>query len=107
MTLANVLPFDDTGQYQHAESRVYVIVLNWNAAKLTLSCLRRSKNRLMGPSKSSWSTMIDGWFLRLIASSFPDVTLICNPVNVGFAEGSNQGIRHALKETCYVLMLNK
>ena len=89
-------------------ARVSVIVLNWNAAKLTLSCIEELKKSDYGSVEiivvDNGST--DG-SPELITSSFPDVTLICNPVNVGFAEGSNQGIRHALKNgAAYVLLLN-
>jgi GT2 family glycosyltransferase len=48
----------------------------------------------------------DGSVERL-RTRHPDVTLLPQPVNCGFAEGSNIGIRHALqRDHAYVLLLN-
>ncbi len=88
--------------------KVSVILLNWNGGRYTIPCiesLRKSSHHDLqiivvdnGSTDGS-----DGHISR----TFPETVVIKNPVNVGFAEGNNIGIRYALQEGAdYVLILN-
>ncbi len=90
------------------EPKVSIIVLNWNGKKDTEECL----NSLRKIDYNNYDTILidngshDGSvpYLRRL---FPEVFIIENKVNKGFAEGNNIGVRHALKNHSeYVFLLN-
>jgi GT2 family glycosyltransferase len=77
---------------------VFVITLNWNRRDDSLACLE-SLCRLTYPNVhllfvDNGST--DG-SPQLVAQRFPQVELILNPTNLGFAGGFNVGLRRALQ----------
>lgn len=85
-----------------------VVILNWNGRELTLRCLedlRKSDYREVTPVVvDNGST--DG-SIEAMAKSFPDVAIIRNDANRGWAGGSNQGIAWGLAHGFdYLLMLN-
>ena len=91
-----------------SEPRVAIIVLNWNGKTDTLECLESLRGleytnyEIVTVDQNSSDGSRDA-----IASGFPDVTLICNDDNLGFAEGNNVGIRYALDAGAqYVALLN-
>lgn len=91
-----------------SEPKVSIIILNWNQRKDTAECLE-SLNKL---EYKNFSVVIvdngssDGSF-EYLKGKFPHITLIRNEDNLGFAEGCNVGIRHALSTgTDYILLLN-
>src|SRR3954470_22920286 len=78
--------------------RVAVVVLTWNARADTLRCLASLRS-------IEWQDLIvvvvdngsiDGT-LAAVRESFPDVVIVGNGENLGFAEGNNRGIRVALE----------
>lgn len=88
--------------------RVAVVVLNWNRPEDTADCLAALREvaypNLLPILVDNGST--DGSVERLSAR-FPECTLLANPRNLGYAEGNNVGIRHALSlGSDYVLLLN-
>jgi GT2 family glycosyltransferase len=91
-----------------SEPRVAVILLNWNGKDDTLPCLES----LQHLDYANYEIVVvdqnstDG-SREAVAGKFPDVTLICNDDNLGFAEGNNVGIRYALDAgSQYVALLN-
>lgn len=84
-----------------------VIVVNWNACELLRECLRSLGRQLVAP----WRVEVlvvdndssDG-SREMVAAEFPDVKLIRNERNVGFAAANNLGLALAAGE--YVLLLN-
>ncbi len=88
--------------------KVGVIILNWNGADNTIECLASLAD-------SSYTNLeiivldngsVDDSVPRLRAT-FPEVTLLCSPTNIGCAAGNNWGTRAALARGCqYVLLLN-
>ncbi|MDI6832194.1 MAG: glycosyltransferase family 2 protein [Actinomycetota bacterium] len=85
-----------------------IVVLNWNGRDLTLDCLR-SLEDLDYPS---WEVILvdnascDG-SAQAVRDAFPRVTVLENEANLGFSEGNNRGIAHALSRGAdYVLILN-
>lgn len=88
--------------------KVIIIILTWNNKDDTIECLG-SVRSLAYPNfdivlVDNGST--DG-SVAYIGARYPDVTIIANEKNLGFAAGNNVGITYALtKGVEYVLILN-
>jgi len=87
---------------------VAVIVLNWNRTDLTLACLRSLYRLERLPDQV---IVVDNGSrpdpTALITAAFPQITLLRNERNLGFAGGNNVAIRHALAHGAdYVMLLN-
>jgi len=88
--------------------QVSIIILNWNGKEDTIECLESLK-QIIYPNYEiilvdNGSTDGSVEFLR---EQYPDMEIIENERNLGFAEGCNIGIRKSLdKRTDYVLLLN-
>lgn len=87
---------------------VAIIVLNWNNAPDTIRCLRSLKQltyeRYQIIIVDNGSTD-DSIFA--LGAAYPDMAILETGQNLGYAEGNNVGIRHALKqEPDYVCVLN-
>lgn len=84
-----------------------VVILNYNTADLTRTCLATVLSSRLG--RYSMEVIVcdngstDG-SIAMIQKEFPDVTLISNRKNLGFAAGNNPGIRRAKGR--FVLLLN-
>src|SRR5689334_10557014 len=87
---------------------VYVVVLNWNARDETLRCLEsltwvrypRLKVIVVDNGSNDHS-------VAAVRSRFPNLEVIANPDNLGYAGGNNIGISRALRQGAeYVLVLN-
>jgi len=90
------------------EPKVAIIILNWNGKEDTLECVD-SLRRL---EYQNYEIVVvdqnsrDG-SQQAIASTFPEVALIRNEENLGFAEGNSVGIRYALTAGAeYIVLLN-
>jgi GT2 family glycosyltransferase len=88
--------------------KIFIVTLNWNNYKDTSQCL----SSLRGIDYPNHQVVLvdnassDG-SVGKIGGSFPEITLIKNANNLGFAEGNNVGIRYALDQGAeYVLLLN-
>jgi len=101
---------ENGGRQEYGDTpRVAVIVLNWNGKALTLDCVRsllevRTPNvEIVVVDNASTDGSVEA-----VREAFGDrITLIVNDDNLGFAEGNNQGIRHALERGAeFVLLLN-
>src|SRR6267154_3812077 len=91
-----------------SEPRVSIVILNWNSYEVTLDCLTSLRKidyrnfELVIVDNGS----IDGSPAKLLESA-PEIRLIQNKTNLGFAAGCNVGVRDALRRgTDYVLLLN-
>jgi N-acetylglucosaminyl-diphospho-decaprenol L-rhamnosyltransferase len=86
--------------------RLSVVIVNWNTAALTLDCLRS----LLQPALAIEFdvTVVDNGStddsVVRISSAFPELRVIRNAGNRGFAAANNQGI--AASAGRYVLLLN-
>lgn len=90
--------------------KVCIIILNWNGLEDTVECLESLK-KISYPNYEA--IVVDngsrGDDARVLQEKFGDyIHLIKNDKNYGFAEGSNIGIRYALKNSDphYILLLN-
>jgi len=83
-------------------------LINWNGGEFTLPCIASLKRGLLLPE---WIVVVDNASQdespNEIGRQYPDVVLIRNEVNKGFAEGNNIGVRRALELGAeYVWLLN-
>lgn len=88
--------------------RVAVVILNWNQAQLTLDCLT-SVEDLDYPNYSV--LVVDNGSaddsVAHIRVTYPGVEVLALGENLGYAEGNNRGLAHALARGAdYVLILN-
>jgi len=92
--------------------QVSIIILNWNNPDYTINCLH-SLGKLTYPNydvilldNGSEDDSVQKLQAILLGLNYP-VEFITNSRNLGFAEGNNVGIRHALERNAdYVLLLN-
>lgn len=89
-------------------SLVFIIILNWNGIKDTLECLASVKGigyqnfRIIVVDNGSTDGSPDA-----IRRCHSDISLLETGRNLGYAEGNNVGIRHALKHGAdFILLLN-
>lgn len=94
------------------EPKVFIILLNWNGWKDTIECLKSLK-RIDYPNYQivlvdNGSTDESVFQLKNFCSEHnEDLIFLENQNNLGFAEGNNVGIKHALENQAdYVLLLN-
>src|SRR4051794_31005071 len=88
--------------------RVFVVVLNWNGLNDTLRCLESLAAVTVPPTSV---IVVDNGSrddsVAQISYRFPDVTVLTNVKNEGFASACNQGMVVALERgAAYVLLLN-
>ncbi len=76
---------------------ISIVILNWNAAADTIRCVRQMAawQRLQPIIWVVDNASTDG-SADLIARECPQVKLIPNPANLGFAGGTNRGLEQAL-----------
>jgi GT2 family glycosyltransferase len=91
-----------------AEPKVGIVILNWNRADDTIACVHSLKRMAYGNYEV---VLVDNGSrddsVERLRSTFPDIHLIDNQQNLGFAQGNNIGIAHLLQQGCdYVMLLN-
>jgi GT2 family glycosyltransferase len=84
---------------------VSIVVVNWNAREFLRDCIRSIRENV---SVAVQIIVVDNasrdGSAAMVRSEFPDVELIANTENRGFAAANNQGIRIA--NAPYILLLN-
>lgn len=88
--------------------KITIVILNWNGKQDTLECLESvvkidydNYQIVVVDNGSTDDSVI------MIKEQYPEVMLIENNANLGYAEGNNVGIRYAVSEqTDYLLLLN-
>ncbi len=85
---------------------VSIIVVSWNTRPILLQCLQAVRDRVHGASHEV--IVVDNASsdasAEAVAERFPEVRLVRNTTNLGFAVAVNQGLRTALGR--YALLLN-
>ncbi|HJW28333.1 MAG TPA: glycosyltransferase, partial [Saprospiraceae bacterium] len=86
--------------------KVSVIIVSYNVYPFLDNCLRSVQQALRGIA--SEIIVVDNASVdrtpQLVRTHFPDVMILANETNTGFAKANNQGIRTARGE--YILLLN-
>lgn len=86
--------------------KLSVVIVNYNVEHFLEQCLysvRRAMNDIEGEVYVVDNNSVDG-SLKMLSEKFPEVKVIANKVNVGFAKANNQAIKISAGE--YVLLLN-
>ena len=88
--------------------RVCVLILTWNTREEVLTCL---KHALLADYPDYEVVVIDNasqdGTSAAVREKYPDVTLLENPTNLGYAGGNNRGLRYALEHGAdYMLIIN-
>ena len=87
-------------------SSLSVIILNWNAAADTMSCVRNfAAWQQIRPAIWVVDNASEDGSADLIAETCPEVNLIRNPVNQGYTGGNNRGLEKALASSNAPVML--
>lgn len=85
---------------------VSILILNYNTCGLTMDCIRSVYDSVTNYSYEI--ILIDNnsrdHSVESISKEFPDVLLIANSENVGFARGNNQGMEAASDVMCCCLI---
>ncbi len=92
------------------KKKVFLIILNWNGGEMTLDCLQSLTGINQGKLKVTTLVVDNGSIdnsVEKIQKRYPEVRIIRNEKNLGFAEGNNVGMRIALAEGAdFVCLLN-
>jgi GT2 family glycosyltransferase len=83
-----------------------IVIISYNTLDMTRACLGSVYEHVAGFRIKVIAVDNDSHdgSAEMIATEFPQATLICNRENKGFASANNQGFEHA--EGKYVLLLN-
>jgi len=91
-------------QQPPAEQPVSVVVVNFNAGGLLLDCLRSVLSSRIPVELILCDNASTDGSLQQAAAAFPQIRVIRNRENLGFARAANQGLREA--SGTYLLLLN-
>jgi len=86
--------------------KLSVVIVNYNVEHFLEQCLYSVRRAMQGVEGEVFvvdNNSVDG-SLKMLAAKFPEVKVIANKDNVGFAKANNQAIRMSRGE--YVLLLN-
>lgn len=91
------------------EMSVSIVIVSWNTRDLLSTCLETIRHQTGLENPEFVETIVvdncstDGT-VEMLKANYPEVTLVENLENVGFARGTNQGVQHATGES--ILLLN-
>ncbi len=86
---------------------ISVIIVNWNTYELLRNCLRSIITHTTCTTKYEITVVDNGstdGSAEMVARHFPEVRLICNQDNLGFAKANNQAIKVSTGR--YLVLLN-
>ena len=86
--------------------KISIVIVSYNVSQLLDECLQSVSKALQGIDGEVWvvdNRSVDDT-LQMLQTKHPDVHVIANKENVGFARANNQAIRQSEAE--YVLLLN-
>ncbi len=95
------------GEHMKKKPDVSVIILSFNTLELTRACLQTVFASKLGRYTTEVIVCDNGsrdGSIEMISKEFPEVVLIDNKKNVGFAAGNNPGMKRARGR--YILLLN-
>lgn len=90
----------------YIEKLVSIVILNWNGADFIQQCI----DSVLLQTYTQYEIIVvdngstDG-SIEIVTSKYPKITVVINKVNMGFAQGMNQGIQASHGE--YLLLLNE
>lgn len=89
------------------QSKVAVILLNWNGEEDSLNCIVALKKQTAAHDVVAVDNGSTDNFVDVVEKKYPDIKLLKNQKNKGFAGGVNTGIRYAIENNYdYVALIN-
>lgn len=88
-------------------TKIAVVVLNWNGEEDSLNCIDALKKQTAPHTIIAVDNDSTDNFVKKLEKDFPEIVLLKNSKNLGFAGGVNTGIRHAIENNFeYVALIN-
>ena len=86
--------------------KLSIIIVSWNVESLLRKCLKSIYKDPVGMMSEVFviDNLSNDKTVEMVKTEFPQVKLIANTVNAGFAKANNQGIKEATGD--YILLLN-
>ncbi len=89
------------------QSKIAVIVLNWNGEEDSLKCIAALKKQLAEHSIIAVDNASSDNFVSVVAQKYPEIIVLENSENKGFSGGVNTGIRYAIDNNFdYIALIN-
>ena len=89
------------------QSNIAVVLLNWNGEQDSFLCLKHLLAQTLKADIIAVDNNSSDNFVTNLKSRYPEIDLIENTSNLGFAGGENSGIRHAIRKGYkYVALIN-
>lgn len=89
------------------QSKIAVILLNWNGEEDSLACIESLKKQTIRYDLIAVDNGSADNFVSVVKKQIPKINLLENSENLGFSGGVNTGIRYALeKDYEYVALIN-
>lgn len=90
---------------------IYTILINFHSEESTIDCITSLKKLTIPSNFKNTIVVVDNESsensVEKIKQAHPDILLLANDKNLGFAQGMNTGITYALKkDAVYLLLLN-
>jgi len=90
-------------------NKLSIIVLNYNGGEIVIKCLQSIKQAKVPDNWQRQILVVDNasmdFSLKEIRRKFPDILIIQNLENLGYAGGMNIGIKYALENNSEVVMI--
>lgn len=83
-----------------------VIIINWNTRDLLIDCIKSVYATTQGLEFEIWVVDNGSWddSVKILRNTFPDVNIVENKHNLGFAKACNQALR--LIKSKYAILIN-
>jgi hypothetical protein len=92
---------------QYKQTRTAVVLLNWNGEEDSLNCINALKKQTAPHTIIAVDNASSDDFVQTVKKNFPEIVLLKNKKNKGFAGGVNTGIRYAIENNFdYVALIN-
>jgi GT2 family glycosyltransferase len=89
------------------QSKVAVVVLNWNGEEDSLNCIKALKKQTAKHTIIAVDNASTDNFVSFVKQKYLEVVVLENNKNLGFAGGVNTGIRHAIENNFeYIALIN-
>lgn len=89
------------------QSNTAIVVLNWNGEEDSLSCIDAMKKQTIQHTIIAVDNNSTDNFCKIVEERYPEIILLKNKKNLGFAGGVNTGIRYAIEAGFeYVALIN-
>lgn len=91
----------------NSQGKIFVVIVGFNSRQFLVDCLKSVNRQKPQPEIIFVDNKSTDDSIEFVKKNFPEVEIIQNKKNLGFAQAANQGIKLALKRAAdYVALLN-